>query len=554
MASSSRQKSSSSASRAPKPTFRRAGGTGVSRAGSKSDKASAPRSSAPASKASSKKPARSYMRSYTVSGKKSRAQAASSRTLKASGKAASPAGSASLKRKKPATPSRRQAPSAAPRKAAPKPTRRTAPAASAPAAPPKAQRGATKLKQPLKQSRGGASLTTLSSKPSAKGSGSPVASALGAVGGFLGGIGRAIFSLVSGKVVGIGIAAVAVVAIAAVVVINSPIFAATDIQINGSEHLSQETVEQLIEIPGGTTLLNVDADAISEQLGQSPWVSGVSIERKFPNTLVITPTERKVAAIAYINSDDIAWAIGDDECWIAPVSLAVTVDAEGNVIAEAPSTPSAENTPADDAEQSGGEGASQAPEDGGADGASEAEDAGEGDAQDGADASADGASDAAADAEAQDVEPDEGEETDEGTSDAEPAPDAPAADGSSQLGGIDAARAIARSHDALLLTDVPADVEPSSGQEVTSEVILAGLAYAKGFSPDFMAQISQLSLPSVDAISAYMDSGIEIALGAPDDIDQKEAVVTRLLEQQQGVTYVNVRTPDHYTFRSAPAS
>lgn len=548
MASSSRQKSSSSASRAPKPTFRRAGGTGVSRAGSKSGKASAPRSSAPASKAPSKKPARSY----TVSGKKSRAQAASSRTLKASAKAASPAGSASLKRKKPATPSRRQTPAAAPRKGAPKPTRRVTPSA-APAASPKVQRGATKLKQPLKQSRGGTSLTTLSSKSSAKGSGSPVASALGAVGGFLSGIGRAIFSLVSGKVVGIGIAAVAVVAIVAVVVINSPIFAATDIQINGSEHLSKETVEQLIEIPGGTTLLNVDADAISQQLGQSPWVSGVSIERKFPNTLVITPTERKVAAIAYINADDIAWAIGDDECWIAPVSLAVTVDAEGNVIAEAPSTPSAENAPAEDAEQPEGEGSAEAPEDGGADGASEA-DGEEGDAQDGTDASADGTdasadgTDASADAEAQDAA------ADEGTGDAEPAADAPAADGSSQLGGIDAARAIARSHDALLLTDVPADVEPSSGQEVTSEVILAGLAYAKGFSPDFMAQISQLSLPSVDAISAYMDSGIEIALGAPDDIDQKEAVVTRLLEQQQGVTYVNVRTPDHYTFRSAPAS
>lgn len=548
MASSSRQKSSSSASRASKPTFRRAGGTGVSRAGSKSGKASAPRSSAPASKAPSKKPARSY----TVSGKKSRAQAASSRTLKASAKAASPAGSASLMRKKPATPSRRQATAAAPRKGAPKPTRRVTPSASASAASPKVQRGAIKLKQPLKQSRGGSSLTTLSSKSSAKGSGSPVASALGAVGGFLGGIGRAIFSLVSGKVVGIGIAAVAVVAIVAVVVINSPIFAATDIQINGSEHLSKETVEQLIEIPGGTTLLNVDADAISEQLGQSPWVSGVSIERKFPNTLVITPTERKVAAIAYINADDIAWAIGDDECWIAPVSLAVTVDAEGNVIAEAPSTPSAENAPADDAEQSEGEGSAEAPEDGGADGASEA-DAGEGDAQDGADASADGTSDASADAEGQDAAGQDAA-ADEGTGDAEPAADAPAADGSSQLGGIDAARAIARSHDALLLTDVPADVEPSSGQEVTSEVILAGLAYAKGFSPDFMAQISQLSLPSVDAISAYMDSGIEIALGAPDDIDQKEAVVTRLLEQQQGVTYVNVRTPDHYTFRSAPAS
>ncbi|HIU04699.1 MAG TPA: cell division protein FtsQ, partial [Candidatus Coprousia avicola] len=177
------------------------------------------------------------------------------------------------------------------------------------------------------------------------------------------------------------------------------------------------------------------------------------------------------AAIVYIPSDDIAWAIGDDACWIAPVSLSVTVDAEGNVVDAVP-----------------------------------------------------GDGDAATDATA-----------------------------TQQLTGVDAARALARADGAVLFTDVPADVEPSTGREVTSDVVLAGLAYANGFSDSFIAQIQSLSLPSVDAITAYLDSGVEVSLGSPEDIATKERVVTRLLEQQQGVTYVNVRVPDNYTFRSAPA-
>ena len=125
-------------------------------------------------------------------------------------------------------------------------------------------------------------------------------------------------------------------------------------------------------------------------------------------------------------------------------------------------------------------------------------------------------------------------------------------EGGQTLTGADAAHALARKDGAILFTDVPTDVEPSTGREVSSEVVLAGLAYANGFSPEFIAQIQSLSLPSVDAITAYLDSGIEVSLGAPDDIETKERVVTRLLEQQQGVTYINVRVPDNYTFRSAP--
>ena len=64
---------------------------------------------------------------------------------------------------------------------------------------------------------------------------------------------------------------------------------------------------QLINLPENTSLFNVDPDQITEGLKQNPWVSGVDVQRQFPHTLIITPTERKVIAIAYISSDDLAW-------------------------------------------------------------------------------------------------------------------------------------------------------------------------------------------------------------------------------------------------------
>ena len=106
----------------------------------------------------------------------------------------------------------------------------------------------------------------------------------------------------------------------------------------------------------------------------------------------------------------------------------------------------------------------------------------------------------------------------------------------------------------MLLTDVSADVSPSSGAKVESKIVLAGLAYANGFSESFISQVKDLSVPSVEAIAANLDSGVEVLLGSPDNIKTKEQVVTKLLEQEQGVTYINVRTPDSYTFRSADTS
>ncbi|MDY2777197.1 MAG: FtsQ-type POTRA domain-containing protein [Collinsella sp.] len=292
--------------------------------------------------------------------------------------------------------------------------------------------------------------------------------------------------------------AVALIALLAIVIINSGIFAATDVRISGSEHVSRESAEQLIDLPEGTTLLNVSEDHIVDNLMQNPWVAGVDIERQFPHTLIITPRERAVSALVYIAADDIAWAIGDDGCWIAPISLAVTVDAEGNVtesgIISDDAPPATQPADAGEPAQQGGD-------------ASQAADAGQ---QNGADP------------------------------------------GARQLSGLEAAQQMAHDMGAVLFIDVSTSVSPSSGRAVDSDVVLAGLKYAAGFSEDFLSQVKFLSIPSEEAIAANLVSGVEVALGAPDDISKKERVVTKLLEQEQGVTYVDVRTPDAYTFRSVP--
>lgn len=254
--------------------------------------------------------------------------------------------------------------------------------------------------------------------------------------------------------------------LAAFVVANSSIFAATEIQLKGSAHVERETVSSLVEIPDGTTLLNVNETPILESLKASPWVVDVDIQREWPHKLVITPVEHKIKAIAYITADEIAWGISEEGTWIAPLSLAIAVDAEGNEVAL----------------------------------------------------------------------------NDDGS----------VPEGATQLSPSDAAARLAQQAGALMLVDVPSDVNPKSGETVNYEVVLAGLSYARNFSPEFAAQIKSLSVGSVESIAANLTSGVEVSLGAPDNITEKERVVTKLLDEQEGVTYINVREPGAYTFRAAP--
>jgi len=288
-------------------------------------------------------------------------------------------------------------------------------------------------------------------------SGGPIGAVRGAVSGV-----ASVAPAGAGRIAGIAVAVLVALVVAAVIVVNSGLFAATDIQIKGSEHITQHDAKQLIDLPEGTSLFNVDSAKIVDGLKQNPWVSGVDVQRKFPHTLIITPTERKVLAIAYITSDDIAWGIGDDDTWIAPLSTSVAVDDKGNMVTSG--------------------------------------------------------------------------------------------DGAKVASGIDAALALSKHYGAVLLTDVSADVSPVSGQSVSARAVKAGLDYARGFSSDFLSQVKDISVSSVEAISANLNSGVEVSLGSAEDISKKEKIVTKLLSQVEGVTYINVRSSGNYTFRNAPTS
>ena len=422
MASSSDRKLNSSASRASKPTFRRAGG----------------RSGAP-----SQPQRKSVIPSKPVGFVRPAKRPAAGSQLGG--------GSAVKKLARPVA-----RPSVSPKSAmGTKPSRPIAspkPSLGAKATRPVRALGASKPR----------SLTSVpaSVKPQSGKKGSNPLSSVGALANHAAGAASAVKG--KGKIVGGIIVALAVLAVVAIVVINSGLFAATDIQIRGSEHVTKHDAIQLIDLPENTSLFNVNPDQITEGLKQNPWVSGVDVQRQFPHTLIIAPTERKVIAIAYISSDDLAWAIGDDDTWIAPLSASVDVDDQGNVTAT-------------------GEGANT-------------------------------------------------------------------------LTGIDAALALAKHYGAVLLTDVSADVAPVSGQAVNSKAVKAGLDYVRGFSSEFLGQVKDISTPSVEAISANLDNGIEVSLGDSDDIAKKERIVTKLLSQVEGVTYINVRSPGNYTFRNAPTS
>lgn len=292
---------------------------------------------------------------------------------------------------------------------------------------------------------------------------SVMASAASAAGGLAGRIPRP--KINPGKAL-IVIGVVFALFLAGFILANSPLFAATDIQVKGSDHVEVETARALIEVPEGTTMFNVDEKTIYDSLKAIPWVKGVDVKREWPHTLVVTPVERKMRAIAFITADEVAWAIGEDGTWIAPLSLVVAVDAEGNEVAL----------------------------------------------------------------------------NDDGS----------VPEGAAQLPAFEAALRIAQDSGSLLLTDVPSDISPKGGEPVNAKVVLAGLDYANGFSDEFVAQIKDISVASVEAISANLVSGVEVSLGKPQNIVEKERVVTKLLAEHQGVTYINVREPGAYTFRSTP--
>lgn len=236
----------------------------------------------------------------------------------------------------------------------------------------------------------------------------------------------------------------AVLGVAFLVLSNTSTFQITSIDAVASDHVSADDIQKLAKVEEGTTLLNVDTNAITQNLMKNPWVESVSVEREFPDKLKISVTERTVEAVVVMSSRSVAWYLGEGEVWLEPVNLDVS---------------------------------------------------------------------------------------DEQSAD-------------------DVALEKATSVGAILITGVPATVDPVAGSKATDEVIAAVRSYLDGFSSDFASQIVSFTASSEASISCVLSSGVEVSLGSPTDISSKEEVVKSLLaEYPDELTYINVRVPSSPSYR-----
>lgn len=242
--------------------------------------------------------------------------------------------------------------------------------------------------------------------------------------------------LVRGLIVVIVLALV--VLIGYLVLRNSSLLAITQVEIVPSEHVTEADINNLITVPEGSTLLNLDEKPIEEALRKNPWVASATFEKEFPHTLRIGVVERQPDALVVMASGSLAWYLGKGDVWVEPVRLTASEDESVS----------------------------------------------------------------------------------------------------------DAALRIAQERGCLLITDVPATVDPAAGSVATDETIKAVDTFRNTLSYDFLSQVASFSAPSPENISVVLKSGVTISLGSATSIPDKEAVASQVLADYPGeVTYINVRIP-----------
>ncbi|MCH4054087.1 MAG: FtsQ-type POTRA domain-containing protein [Atopobiaceae bacterium] len=114
---------------------------------------------------------------------------------------------------------------------------------------------------------------------------------------------------------------VAVVIVVLLVLSRTSLFTIESLDIEATDHLSQETIAQFADVPEGTTLLNVDIAAVKDNVMRDPWVESVDVIREFPDRLKIVVHERSVGYVVLMSSSNLVWYLGEDGSWIEPETL-----------------------------------------------------------------------------------------------------------------------------------------------------------------------------------------------------------------------------------------
>ena len=126
-----------------------------------------------------------------------------------------------------------------------------------------------------------------------------------------------IVALVSGSLAGLLLVFALVIAILS----HTPMFLITSIETNDTEHVTAENVAQLIRLPAGATLLNVDVEAVEKAVLNNPWIASVEVTSAFPDRLLVRTHEREVGALVSMRTGGLCWLMGNDGVWIEPLRV-----------------------------------------------------------------------------------------------------------------------------------------------------------------------------------------------------------------------------------------
>lgn len=99
------------------------------------------------------------------------------------------------------------------------------------------------------------------------------------------------------------------------------------------------------------------------------------------------------------------------------------------------------------------------------------------------------------------------------------------------------------------------DFEPVAGERSDSVSLENALRVLEGLSEEMLARVRAVSAPSVDLTTLMTVEDIEVLVGSAEDIEKKDAVALRIMEEQaETVVHINVRTVDRPTWRGLDSS
>lgn len=102
------------------------------------------------------------------------------------------------------------------------------------------------------------------------------------------------------------------------------------------------------------------------------------------------------------------------------------------------------------------------------------------------------------------------------------------------------------------ITDVAFGVKPEVGTYCSDESIVNALEVVTGLTTELKDQVKTVSATSTENTTLTLDSNIEIAFGAAEDIREKERVCLQIMaDHPNAVSYINVRVVNSPTYRAA---